>query len=62
MYKICMSISPEGIGQLDLDTPREDYPEAQNFFDFLKPHIQVIHWLAGEFKPKAQKEVFTDVR
>ena len=50
MYKILISVSPAGIGQLDLDTSRESYQEAQEFFDFLKPHLQTIHWLAAEFK------------
>ncbi len=55
MYKIFISVSPAGVGQLDLDTSRESYREAQEFFDFLKPHIQAIHWLAGEFKGQSQE-------
>lgn len=54
MYQINLSITPEGMTQCDLNTPRDKAKEAEEFFSFLRPHIRVLHQLATEFK--ADKE------
>lgn len=51
MYKIDLSITPEGMTQCDLITPHYEHSEAEEFFTFLHPYMRALHWLASEFQP-----------
>ncbi len=55
MPEIYITIAPEGVTQCDLAVDFEQYPEAKAFFDYLRPHIKALHWLATKYDLKKRR-------
>lgn len=55
MPEIYITVTPEGVIQCDLASNYETHADDKAFFEFLRPQIKALHWVAGEFKVQDQE-------